>query len=63
MKKWHTLVGWLLAQIGARVVRRKVAQKKQAIAENRAKIGAAGVVALVLIGGLAAGKLAGNGDD
>ena len=63
MKKWHTLVGWLLAQIGARVVRRKVAQKKQAIAENRAKIGAAGVVALVLIGGLAAGKLVGNGDD
>jgi hypothetical protein len=63
MKWWHTFVGWLLAQIGARVVKRKVAQKKQAITENKTKVGAAGVIALVLVGGLVATRLAGNGDD
>jgi hypothetical protein len=53
--KGYTVLGWLVWQIGSRVAKRKIAQ-------NRAKIGAAGVIALVLIGGVVAAK-AGSGDD
>jgi hypothetical protein len=60
--KRQALVGWALAEIGARMLRRKIARNKRMIAENRAKIGAAGVIALVLIGGVVAAK-AGSGDD
>ncbi len=45
--KGYTVLGWVVWQIASRVAKRK-------IAENRVKIGAAGVVALVLIGGGAA---------
>ena len=43
------MIGWVVWQIGSRVVKRKIAQ-------NRVKIGAAGVVVLVLLGGVAAAK-------
>jgi hypothetical protein len=53
--KGYTVLGWVVWQIASRVAKRKVQQ-------NRVKIGAAGVVALVLVAGLAAAK-AGSGDD
>ena len=53
--KSYTVLGWVVWQIASRVAKKK-------IAENRVKIGAAGVVALVLIGGVVAAK-AGSGDD
>jgi hypothetical protein len=52
--KGYTVLGWLVWQIGSRVAKRKIAQ-------NRAKIGALGVVALVVIGGVVAAK-ASSGD-
>jgi hypothetical protein len=53
--KGYTVLGWVVWQIASRVAKRKVQQ-------NRVKIGAAGVVALVLVAGLAAAK-SGSGDD
>jgi hypothetical protein len=53
--KGYTVLGWLVWQIGSRVAKRKIAQ-------NKAKIGAAGVIALVLVGGVVAAKAA-SGDD
>lgn len=53
--KGYTVLGWLVWQIGSRVAKKKITQ-------NKAKIGAAGVIALVLIGGVVAAK-AGSGDD
>jgi hypothetical protein len=47
--KGYTLLGWAVWQIGSRVARRKMAQ-------NRAKLGAVGVIAAVLIGGVIAAK-------
>jgi hypothetical protein len=47
--KRYSLLGWVVWQIAARVVKKKIAQ-------NRAKLGAAGVVALVLVGGIAAAR-------
>jgi hypothetical protein len=54
-RKGYTVLGWVVWQIASRVAKRK-------IADNRMKIGAAGVVALVLIGGVVAAK-AGSDDD
>jgi hypothetical protein len=45
----YTLLGWVVWQIASRVAKRKMAQ-------NRVKLGAVGVVALVLIGGLLAAR-------
>jgi hypothetical protein len=45
----YTVLGWAVWQIASRVARRKIQQ-------NRVKIGAAGVVAFVLIAGIAAAK-------
>ncbi len=53
--KGYTMLGWLVWQLASRVA-------KQKITEQRTKIGAAGVIALVLIGGVVAAK-AGSGDD
>jgi hypothetical protein len=53
--KGYTVLGWLVWQIGSRVAKRKIAQ-------NRAKIGVAGLLALMLIGGVVAAK-AGSSDD
>jgi hypothetical protein len=42
-------LGWIVWQIASRVAKRKIHQ-------NRVKLGAAGVVLLVLVAGLAAAK-------
>jgi hypothetical protein len=49
--KGYTVIGWIVWQIGKRVAARKMAQK-------RVKLGAAGLVALVLIGGVVAARSA-----
>jgi len=51
----YTLLGWVVWQLGKRLVVIKVSQ-------NRAKLGAAGLVALVLVGGVFAAK-AGSSDN
>ena len=53
--KGYTLLGWIVWQIASRVAKRKMAQ-------NRAKLGAAGVVALVVVGGIVAAR-ASSGDE
>jgi hypothetical protein len=53
--KGYTVLGWIVWQIGSRVAKKKIAQ-------NRVKIGAAGVVLLVLLGGVAAAKAGGSAD-
>ena len=45
----YTVLGWIVWQIGSRVAKRKMAQ-------NRVKLGAAGVVLLVLVGGILAAR-------
>jgi hypothetical protein len=52
--KGYTVLGWIVWQIGSRVAKRK-------LAENRVKVGAAAVVFLVLVAGLAAAR-SGSGD-
>jgi hypothetical protein len=49
----YTILGWLVWQIGSRVAKRKMVQ-------NRVKLGAAGVVLLVLIGGILAARSSGD---
>ena len=51
--KSYTVLGWVVWQIASRVARRKISQ-------NRTKIGAAAVVMLVLVLGVAAAR---SGDD
>ena len=53
--KGYTVIGWIVWQVGKRVAARKMAQ-------NRVKLGAAGVLALVLIGGIVAAR-AGSSED
>ena len=53
--KGYTVLGWAVWQIASRIAKRKMA-------ENRVKIGAAAAVALVLVAGVAAARVAG-GDD
>jgi hypothetical protein len=53
--KPYTILGWIVWQIGKRVAAKKMAQ-------NRVKLGAVGLVALVLLGGVFAAKAA-SGDD
>ncbi len=45
----YSILGWAVWQIGSRVAKRKMTQ-------NRTKLGAAGVVALVLVGGVLAAR-------
>ena len=45
----YTVLGWIVWQVASRVAKRKIAQ-------NRVKLGAAGVVALVLVGGVIAAR-------
>ena len=47
--KGYTVIGWIVYQVVTRFAKRKVAQ-------NRVKLGAAGVVLLVLVGGVVAAK-------
>ena len=49
----YTVLGWIVWQIASRVAKRKIQQ-------NRVKLGAAGIVALVLVAGLAAAKSGSN---
>jgi hypothetical protein len=49
--KAYTILGWLVWQLARRV-----------ISANRTKVGAAGLVGLVLVGGVVAAKVA-SGDD
>ena len=51
----YTFLGWVVWQLGSRIAKRQ-------IAENRVKIGAAGVVLLVLVGGVVAAK-SGSSDE
>jgi hypothetical protein len=51
--KGYTVLGWVVWQIASRVAKRKIAQ-------NRVKIGAAGVVAAVLVGGVIAARAGGD---
>ena len=53
-KNGYTVLGWIVWQLGSRVAKHQIAQ-------NRVKIGAAGVVLMVLIGGVVAAK-AGSDD-
>ena len=52
--KGYTVLGWLVWQVGSRVAKRKIAQ-------NKVKLGAAGAIALVLVGGVVAARSA-SGD-
>lgn len=45
----YTVLGWLVWHLATRVARRK-------LEANRIKLGAAGIVALVLVGGVAAAR-------
>ncbi len=45
----YTVLGWLVWQVGSRVAKRKMAQ-------NRAKLGAAGLIAAVALGGILAAR-------
>jgi hypothetical protein len=49
----YTFLGWVIWQLGSRILKRK-------IADNQVKIGAAGVVALVLVGGVLAARSGGD---
>ena len=53
--KGYTVLGWVVFQFASRITKKKVKQ-------NQVKLGAAGVVALVLVAGLAAAK-AGSDDE
>ena len=53
MTKGYTVLGWVVWQIASRVARKKMAQ-------NRVKLGAVGVVALVLVGGVLAARATGD---
>jgi hypothetical protein len=52
----YTVLGWLVWQIGSRVAKKKISQ-------NKVKLGAAGAIALVLVGGVVAAKSASGGDE
>jgi hypothetical protein len=45
----YTVLGWVVWQIARRVAKKKIQQ-------NRMKLGAAGVIALVLVGGVMAAR-------
>ena len=47
--KGYTVLGWIVWQLGSRIA-------KYHLGNNRGKVGAAAVVALVLIGGVAAAR-------
>jgi hypothetical protein len=53
--KGYTVLGWVVWKIASRVAKKKISQ-------NRMKLGAAGVVVAVLVGGVVAAR-AGAGDD
>ena len=54
--KGYTVLGWAVWQVATRVAKRKMAR-------NKAKLGAAATLLLVLIGGLAIAKATAGDDD
>jgi hypothetical protein len=54
--KGYTVLGWAVWQVATRVAKRKMRQ-------NRAKLGAAATLVLVLVGGLAIARAAAGGDE
>ncbi len=52
----YKVLGWVVWQVGSRVARRKMAA-------NRLRIGAVGIVAAVLVGGVMAARAASDSDD
>jgi hypothetical protein len=52
----YTVLGWAVWQVASRVAKRKIAQ-------NRAKLGAAGVVLGVVVAGLIAARAASGSED
>jgi hypothetical protein len=53
--KGYAVLGWAVWQLGSRLVKIKIAQ-------NRVKLGAAGVVALVVAGGIVAARSGSDSD-
>lgn len=51
--KSYSVLGWIVWQVGSRVAKRKMGN-------NRAKLGAAGIVALALVGGAIASRSGGD---
>jgi hypothetical protein len=51
----YKILGWVVWQIGSRVAKRRMAQ-------NRAKLGAVGVVAAVVVAGVIAARASGDSD-
>jgi hypothetical protein len=51
----YTFLGWVVWQLGSRIIKKK-------ISDNQMKLGAAGIVVAVLVGGVIAAR-AGSGDD
>jgi hypothetical protein len=49
----YTVLGWFVWQLASRVAKYKLSQ-------NKTKLGAVGVIALVLIGGVVAAKASGD---
>ena len=49
MTRGYTVLGWVVWQVAQRVAKKKMAQ-------NRVKVGAAGVVLLVVLGGILAAR-------
>jgi hypothetical protein len=49
----YTILGWIVWQFSSRMA-------KYWMSQNRAKVGAAGVLALVVLGGIVAAKAGGN---
>lgn len=47
--KSYSVLGWVVWQVGSRVAKRKMAQ-------NRTKLGAAGLVVAVVVGGILAAR-------
>jgi hypothetical protein len=58
-RRGYTILGWLVWQIGSRIVKRKVGRT---MAQNRVKLGLAGAVLLVVGVGLAALAARSGGD-
>lgn len=54
--KGYTILGWIIWQIASRVAKRRIQQ-------NQVKLGAAAVVAVVLVAGLAAARSGSNDDE
>ena len=53
MTKGYTVFGWIVWQLASRLAKRKMA-------ENQVKLGAVGIVAAVLIGGVIAARASGD---